>query len=56
METDSWECGGMNWTDKFAEEFKQYRGYDLLDVYKRQDMGWRYWPCEGSTCMDGQTK
>ena len=30
METDSWECGGMNWTDKFAEEFKQYRGYDLL--------------------------
>lgn len=29
METDSWECGGMNWTDKFAEEFKHYRGYDL---------------------------
>lgn len=29
METDSWECGGMNWTDKFAEEFAQYRGYDL---------------------------
>ena len=29
METDSWECGGMNWTDKFAEEFIQYRGYDL---------------------------
>lgn len=29
METDSWECGGMNWTDKFAEEFKKYRGYDL---------------------------
>jgi hypothetical protein len=29
METDSWECGGMNWTDKFAEEFKNYRGYDL---------------------------
>jgi hypothetical protein len=31
METDSWECGGMNWTDKFAEEFKHYRGYDLLN-------------------------
>ncbi|MEX2511522.1 MAG: glycosyl hydrolase [Cyclobacteriaceae bacterium] len=29
METDSWECGGMNWTDKFAEEFIHYRGYDL---------------------------
>jgi hypothetical protein len=31
METDSWECGGMNWTDKFAEEFMQYRGYDLIN-------------------------
>ncbi|HPJ59294.1 MAG TPA: glycosyl hydrolase [Bacteroidales bacterium] len=31
METDSWECGGMNWTDKFAEEFFQYRGYDLVN-------------------------
>lgn len=30
METDSWECGGMNWTDAFAEEFTTYRGYDLL--------------------------
>lgn len=29
METDSWECGGMNWTDSFVEEFKNYRGYDL---------------------------
>lgn len=31
METDSWECGGMNWTDKFVEEFKNYRGYDLMN-------------------------
>jgi len=31
METDSWECGGMNWTDRFAEEFVNYRGYDLLN-------------------------
>jgi hypothetical protein len=31
METDSWECGGMNWTDKFAEEFKNYRGYDIVN-------------------------
>lgn len=30
METDSWECGGMNWTDNFAQEFRTYRGYDLL--------------------------
>lgn len=29
METDSWECGGMNWTDNFSEEFQNYRGYDL---------------------------
>lgn len=31
METGSWECGGMNWTDQFAEEFMQYRGYDLIN-------------------------
>lgn len=30
METDSWECGGMNWTDLFTDEFRAYRGYDLL--------------------------
>ena len=30
METDSWECGGMNWTDKFSGEFMNYRGYDIL--------------------------
>ncbi|WP_195280565.1 glycosyl hydrolase [Parabacteroides johnsonii] len=29
METDSWECGGMNWTDSFAEEFHSFCGYDL---------------------------
>lgn len=29
METDSWECGGMNWTDQFQQEFKKYRGYDI---------------------------
>ncbi len=31
METDSWECGGMNWTDNFADEFKSYRDYELLN-------------------------
>ena len=31
METDSWECGGMNWTDNFSEEFLKYRKYDLQD-------------------------
>lgn len=29
METDSWECGGMNWTENFAAEFEYYRHYDL---------------------------
>jgi len=28
METDSWECGGMNWTDGFEREFKSVMGYD----------------------------
>ena len=31
METDSWECGGMNWTDDFAQEFKNYCGYDITN-------------------------
>jgi hypothetical protein len=31
METDSWECGGMNWTANFVDEFKHYRGYDLFE-------------------------
>ncbi len=29
--TDSWECRGMNWTDNLAEEFKNYRGYDIVN-------------------------
>ena len=28
--TDSWELGGLNWTAKFRDEFKQLRGYDVL--------------------------
>ena len=28
LHTDSWECGGMNWTDTFAVEFQKRRGYD----------------------------
>jgi hypothetical protein len=28
--TDSWELGGMNWTARFREEFRNRRGYDLL--------------------------
>lgn len=31
METDSWECGGMNWTDNFARDFKNFCGYDILN-------------------------
>ena len=30
METDSWECGGMNWSPGFAEDFKCYNGYDII--------------------------
>ncbi|MDR3228126.1 MAG: discoidin domain-containing protein [Puniceicoccales bacterium] len=28
IHTDSWECGGMNWTPTFIQEFKKRRGYD----------------------------
>lgn len=27
--TDSWEMGLVNWTDRFPEEFRKFRGYDL---------------------------
>jgi hypothetical protein len=27
---DSFEAGGQNWTEKFAEEFKARRGYDMI--------------------------
>jgi len=30
LETDSWECGGMNWSPGFAADFKQYCGYDIM--------------------------
>lgn len=30
METDSWECGGMNWTDSFVSDFQSYCGYDPI--------------------------
>lgn len=30
LETDSWECGGMNWSPGFVAEFRKYRGYDLI--------------------------
>ncbi len=28
--TDSWELGGTNWTTRFAAQFRQRRGYDVL--------------------------
>lgn len=28
--TDSWEAGVQNWTDKMPEEFKNNRGYDII--------------------------
>ena len=30
LHVDSWECGSQNWSDNFADEFRQRRGYDLL--------------------------
>jgi len=30
LETDSWECGGMNWSPGFAEDFRRYNGYDIV--------------------------
>lgn len=29
LQTDSWEMGAVNWTEKFPQEFKKFRGYDL---------------------------
>ncbi len=30
LATDSWELGGTNWTETFAEEFRSRRGYDPI--------------------------
>ncbi len=30
LETDSWECGGMNWSPDFAQDFQNYCGYDPI--------------------------
>ncbi len=30
LHTDSWECGGANWTSRFPSEFKNRRGYDPI--------------------------
>lgn len=30
LHTDSWEAGGMNWTETFRDEFKKRRGYDPI--------------------------
>lgn len=29
LQTDSWEMGMVNWTNRFPEEFKKFRGYEL---------------------------
>jgi len=29
LQTDSWEMGTVNWTNRFPEEFKKFRGYEL---------------------------
>ena len=30
VETDSWECGGMNWSPGFEKKFGAYSGYDCV--------------------------
>lgn len=40
--TDSWEMGTTNWTKKFPEEFKKFRGYDI----------WRYLPVMTGRVVD----
>lgn len=30
LETDSWECGGMNWTKGFEKWFRTFNGYDIM--------------------------
>ncbi|UHG89647.1 glycosyl hydrolase [Spirosoma oryzicola] len=30
LQTDSWEAGGCNWTETFAQEFRKRRGYDIF--------------------------
>lgn len=30
LQTDSWELGGINWTDDFAAQFRERRGYDPI--------------------------
>jgi hypothetical protein len=30
LATDSWECGGANWTPQFPSEFSKRRGYDPI--------------------------
>jgi len=30
LQTDSWEAGGCNWTEAFAQEFRKRRGYDIM--------------------------
>lgn len=32
LQTDSWEMGTVNWTNRFSEEFKKFRGY-AIDLY-----------------------
>jgi len=30
LHTDSWECGGANWTESLPQQFERRRGYSLL--------------------------
>lgn len=46
METDSWECGGMNWSDNFAADFQALNGYDITS----------YLPVVGGYVIDDMDK
>jgi hypothetical protein len=44
--SDSWECGKLTWTQNFPDEFKKFRGYDLIN----------YLPAlKGYTATDAET-
>lgn len=46
METDSWECGGMNWSDNFPGDFQSLNGYDVIS----------YLPVVGGYVIDDMDK
>ncbi|HYC83970.1 MAG TPA: glycosyl hydrolase, partial [Chryseosolibacter sp.] len=46
LQTDSWELGGINWSDDFALEFQRRRGYAL----------YKYLPVIGGKIIDSRSR